>query len=416
MYDKNSYLTPAGSCFVFGVLRYFSVIKNCVCLLHGPAGCTFFNRGAVLRVNQLSDQDSDIPLIFCTDFNEKDTIFGGITKLKRAIQEIDEQYRPEIIAVINCCVSEVIGEDIENVATRLSDKVKAVIVPVRGAGFRGNHKKGMKEASLILYNRFVKPHASKIKTRTRSINYLGEMNPNNWSITELRSILEGHGIATNCNVPTESSVENLRRLGEAGFNYLVCGSASGKLSKKLKNDFDIPTIAHGRPYMGVKNCRDILLEIFSAFGIESSLPDDLFNDAMQTTKANREYFASKTACIVCGTRRSLGYAAILKELGFSIEYIFAESDEDWAIEAELKKQSSHVVLDKAPQDVLSQVQSQKPDVLMTSLSSLVVPERYILGNQNFYGFAGFKNAAALLRDRLHQYGTLTVSVEEPTGE
>lgn len=133
---------PFKSCSLFGSLRYLSNLKNVVCLIHGPSGCSFFNRGAMISLNgyYCSKQKVPIPKIYCTDFNENDTIFGGIEKLNKAVDEIVDKLSPEAIFILNCCVSEVIGENIDDVAANSSIKHGINIIPVHSAGFKGDHK------------------------------------------------------------------------------------------------------------------------------------------------------------------------------------------------------------------------------------------------------------------------------------
>jgi nitrogenase molybdenum-iron protein alpha/beta subunit len=410
----NSYLAPSRSCYLFGALRYFSVIDNTVCIVHGPVGCTFFNRSAVLRVNQPSGSRPRIPKIYCTDFNERDTIFGGLAKVSRAIEEIDARYSPDLIVVLNCCVSEVIGEDIENLVSRVQAGTKAKLLPVRGAGFRGDHKCGMKDASLLLYESFIRPHVGKVAREERTVNYLGELNPNQWTIRELQSLLQRFGINVNCVVPTNCSLSSLADVPRAAVNYVVCNSASGRLAARIEEDSGIPSVGCHVPYLGLTNSKRTLSDLLSAFHIESTIADVSAASAMEATREDREVFKSKTACVVCGTRRAVGYSALLKELGFQVRLAFAESDDDWSIRDALEGSCERAIIDDEPEMVMELVRELKPDILLTSLSSLVVPERYVLGCQDFYGFAGFVRAAKFLREKLQRYETVTLDADQVT--
>ncbi len=45
---------------------------------------------------------------------EKDTVYGGIEKLKTTIDEAYRRFNPKVIFVTTSCASEIIGDDVES--------------------------------------------------------------------------------------------------------------------------------------------------------------------------------------------------------------------------------------------------------------------------------------------------------------
>ena len=50
-----NYEEPFRSCYLFGALRYLANLKDTVCLIHGPTGCSFFCRNSVMILNGYKD-------------------------------------------------------------------------------------------------------------------------------------------------------------------------------------------------------------------------------------------------------------------------------------------------------------------------------------------------------------------------
>ena len=59
---------------------------------------------------------------FTTDINELDVIYGGEKRLFKSVREIIEKYDPPAVFVYQTCVTELIGDDIEAVCKRASEK------------------------------------------------------------------------------------------------------------------------------------------------------------------------------------------------------------------------------------------------------------------------------------------------------
>jgi len=394
MKDKT-YVLPYKSCFVWGALRYFSQIKDSICLVHGPKGCSFFYKAFLNFVNKY---DGTPPRIYSTDFNEHDVIFGGIKKLEDSIIELHNEFQPQLITVLNCCVSEVIGEDIKGVLYRLQERVNCKLLAVQGAGFKGDHKAGMKEACHIIFDEFIKPLPQSI-SKTNSINYIGELNPNNWSIRELVSILNKFDIEVNTIIPTGCSIYDFSKIPTAKLNYLICGSAGNILATQISKKFDIPTMGGQADFLGLENSKQTLEKILDFFGINSDIPQTLYDKAHKKVANLKPAFYGKTAVIIGGTRRALGYSRILSELGFVVSLVFSEQDEIISKE-KLQELSANVLYDELPETIYSYIKSNQPDVVMTTLPELVLPETYLETVQDFFGFSGFCKFALFLQQQL----------------
>lgn len=406
---KNySFVNPYKSCFVWGALRYFSQIENSICLIHGPKGCSFFYKAFLNFVNKYEHIIQ--PKIYTTDFNERDVIFGGVTKLRKAIVELDNEFKPDLITIFNCCVSEVIGEDIKGVITSLEKNVKAKLIAVQGAGFKGDHKLGMKEACGIIFKEFIEPLPKSSEKNRLSINYIGELNPNNWSTNELISILSKFDIKVNTIIPTKCKISDFSKIPFAELNYLVCGSAAHPLVKNISKKFDIPFIGGNANFLGLENSKNTLYTILNHFNVNSDLPIILHDKVKNKVENFKPIFANKKAIVVGGTRRALGYSRILTELGFTVSLIFSEQD-DIITKESLSVLSHNVLYDESPELVYKYIKENKPDIVMTTIPELVIPEPYIVTVKDFFGFSGYYKAALYVKTELEKNNKLKIIVD-----
>jgi nitrogenase molybdenum-iron protein alpha chain len=77
-------------------------------------------------------------MMFSSDFQEKDIVFGGDKKLAKLIDEVESLFPlSKAISVQSECPIGLIGDDIEAVSKKKAAEIGKTIVPVRCEGFRG---------------------------------------------------------------------------------------------------------------------------------------------------------------------------------------------------------------------------------------------------------------------------------------
>ena len=404
-----NFVVPYKSCYVFGAVRYFAALKNTVCLIHGPTGCAFFHLSSVHILNHQYHSKKIPPRIFTTDFSENDAIFGGTKKLMKAVIEIDEKYQPELIVVFNCCVTEVIGEDIEGAVDSIKDQINAEVVALKGAGFKGEQRKGMREACKIIYKKFMNVYDKNVEKNPDTINFIGELRPSYSSVDELIKLLKMVNIKTNLIIPVGCEISCLKDAAKASLNYLVCGTAAKYLVEKLKEDYGVPYIGGKANFIGLENSKETLEKIFSFFNRPNTFIEKQYQFALAQTKDRKDIFKGKKAVIVCGTRRSLGYSRLLSELGFSVELVFMEGEEKPITKEELKKYSSNVLCDEHSEEVQDYVLKNKTDIILSTISDIVLPGTVTpIPDRDFFGFAGFIYAYHYFKEELSKNSNLVI--------
>ena len=403
---------PFKSCYLFGALRYFANIQNSVILVHGPTGCTFFNRYAMIRLNGYYNSPHVVPVphIFCTDFNENDVVFGGREKLNQALQEIMEVLAPEVVFVLNCCVSEVIDEDIDDVTSEFAERFQIPVIPVHSAGFKGDHKFGMRMASEILFKHFMTGHLPTVKHR---INILGDLDYFHHTSQELISVLSEVGITDIHLIPGRCSLEELRQASSAELNFITCSNASRHLAQLLQDLHGTPIMGNNADLFGIENTYHSFCKLFDFLGLDKTILYRKREDALQRVAPLLCFFKGKSAAIVCGTRRAMGYAKVFQELGIEVKLIFSECDSEYVKQEEFMKYSKNLCINEYPLNLRQRIEDLNPDFIMSTLSELVAPYQYISRtDDDFAGFEGVPRMAEYLKTRFEEGQKLFVRIQD----
>ena len=393
---------PYQSCSLFGALRYFANLKNAVCLINGPTGCTFYANNAVVRLNGYFNAQYrvDIPRIYCTDFNEHDAIMGCDDKVEQAAIEIIEELHPEILFIFNCCVSEIIGSDIDIIAENIESEYECRVIPIHTAGFKGDHKYGMRMAGDILMRYLFK---DKKECRKKKVNLLGEFDYFNRSTQELSCFLRKIGIEDITHVPGKCSLSELEDASNAELNLITCQNASKYLAEQMKKKFGIPYIGNGSDLYGMENVYLLYVKICDFFAIDKADLEREYANYLTILCEKKKYLQGKSAIIVASTRRALGYSAILKELGIEVRLIFSEADEKYTSKKEFLKYSHNVMFNEFPNGLVEKIDEINPDFIFSTLPEIVAPHKYLMRPEvDYSGFTGVIRMADYLIEMSRQ--------------
>jgi len=116
-------------CSTIQALASLGKIEGVIPLLHGPQPCLYQN-----QVGSMSCRPAQL-LTAGTLINKSDVIFGGEESLKQQVKNIYQKYRPRVIVIINTCVPQLIGEDVEGVIIELEEEIPELTVVTCKTGF-----------------------------------------------------------------------------------------------------------------------------------------------------------------------------------------------------------------------------------------------------------------------------------------
>lgn len=304
-----------------GILWSLLPIEECVILEYGPAGTTHFSMGLFGEMD-LETQNR----LYTTHMSEADVVMGDVSRLEKAILEIDQNDRPKVIFVVASSVAAVIGVDLRGVCSYMQPQTKARLIAFEQGGFRGDYAIGLKETYAMLAETLPR-EVSENDKREDTFNLLGA---SMWSyrarsdIWELTSVLEeGFGLKKKVCLCADTSIGEIEEMGEAGIN-LVISSLAVPAAEKLKERFGTPWILR-LPY-GYQETWSWLKEIEKQ--IKKPLCPDLerrLREKMQMTMQYQMYGRmlreDKMRAAVMGEYDTVkGISRFLESLGFLVEH------------------------------------------------------------------------------------------------
>jgi nitrogenase molybdenum-iron protein beta chain len=111
-------INPAKTCQPVGAMYAALGIHGCLPHSHGSQGCCSYHRSALTR------HYKEPVMAATSSFTEGASVFGGQANLLSAISTIFDLYEPDVIAVHSTCLSETIGDDLNQIIQKASDEGK----------------------------------------------------------------------------------------------------------------------------------------------------------------------------------------------------------------------------------------------------------------------------------------------------
>ncbi|MGK7396583.1 MAG: nitrogenase molybdenum-iron protein subunit beta [Candidatus Cyclobacteriaceae bacterium M3_2C_046] len=111
-------INPAKTCQPIGAMYAALGIHGCMPHSHGSQGCCAYHRSALTR------HYKEPVMAATSSFTEGSSVFGGQANLLTAIQNIFAIYEPDLIAVHSTCLSETIGDDLNQIIVKAREDGK----------------------------------------------------------------------------------------------------------------------------------------------------------------------------------------------------------------------------------------------------------------------------------------------------
>lgn len=245
-------------------------VKDAIVLEYGPAGTTHFGGGLYSSLG-ISLRQS----LFTTHISEDDVIMGDVTRLEKAIVEIDETYAPKVIFVVASAVVAVIGTDIRGVCRYMQEKVNAKLVAFEDGGFRGDYTYGLRAVYKLLAKKIAKDldidnssdsGDSSVKEE-KTYQIIGasagsyRIRSDVWELQQLMT--EAFGWKCRMVMGLETDVKHLETAGAAALNLVIRQEAL-EAGNILNERFGTPFV-YGAPY-GYQGTLDWLHQISAVIG------------------------------------------------------------------------------------------------------------------------------------------------------
>jgi nitrogenase molybdenum-iron protein alpha/beta subunit len=246
---------PRSTCRLFGTIKALSTVQGSAILVHGPKGCVY-------HINYILGMRGDRPAaIYTTSLDEHDVIFGAEGKLVSAIGELDRRLAPDLIFVLSCCASSIIGEDVES-ACRAA-RARARVIGFASGGFEGDHHTAYGETLARLAEELALPAGGGPVPGT--VNLVGMLRAGP-DLRELSRVLSLAGIRVTGVLSAGAGLRDLEELGRASLNIVICEPAGRAAAGYLEERFGTPFIITGFP-VGARAAVSFLGQVTGALGI-----------------------------------------------------------------------------------------------------------------------------------------------------
>lgn len=333
------------ACVYCGARVVLNPITDAYHIVHGPIGCASYTwdiRGS------LSSGEEIYRNSFSTDLREKDVIFGGEIKLKKALIELIRINSPKLIFVYATCIVGVIGDDVVAICKSISETYGTTVIPVKSPGFSGNKAVGYRMACNAIMELIRGQNLEKV----RGVNILGDFNLAG-EIWIIKDYLELIGIPVISTFTGDSCYDSLRKAPSATLNVVQCAGSSTYLANLMEEELGIPYIKVS--FFGIEDTTSSLIRIAEAFNDMVSREKAIQFTKTETDKVNhfiepykKNLSGKKVAIYVGGGFKAISLIKQFYSLGMETVVVGTQTgkkDEYEVIESIVSKDT--IILDDA---------------------------------------------------------------------
>lgn len=309
--------------------------RDIVNITHGPIGCGFYSW--LTRRNQTRPENPKdhqfMTYCFSTDMQDEDIVFGGEKKLRAAIQEAYDIFKPKAISIFATCPVGLIGDDIHAVAREMREKLGINVFGFSCEGYKGvSQSAGHHIANNGLFTHIIGLDDTAPKGKYK-MNLLGEYNIGGDAF-ELDRIFKECGITLVATFSGNSTYDQFSISHTADLNAVMCHRSINYVAEMMEKKFGIPWIKIN--FIGAEATAKSLRKIAKYFDepelterVEEVIAREM-PEILRVREEVRRRCEGKTAMLFVGGSRAHHYQELFKEIGMKViaaGYEFAHRDD-----------------------------------------------------------------------------------------
>ncbi|QGY45059.1 nitrogenase molybdenum-iron protein alpha chain [Maribellus comscasis] len=308
--------------------------RDIINITHGPIGCGFYSW--LTRRNQTKPaegEDNYMPYAFSTDMQDENIVFGGEQKLKTAIREAFEIFKPSAISIFSTCPVGLIGDDVHAVAREMKAELGINIFGFSCEGYRGvSQSAGHHIANNGIFKHVV-GNTDRERTGKFQVNLMGEYNIGGDAF-EIERIFEECGITLLSTYSGNSTVESFAYSHTADLNMVMCHRSINYIAEMMEEKYGVPWIKVN--FIGAESTAKSLRKLADYFGddeLKAKVEEVIEREMVKVKKVAEEVkpkVEGKLAMMFVGGSRAHHYQDLFNELGIktvSAGYEFAHRDD-----------------------------------------------------------------------------------------
>ena len=381
---------PRGTCKLFGAIKALSTIKKSVILVHGPKGCVY-------HINYILGMRGDRPSeIYTTCLDEHDVIFGAEQKLKDAIEDLDRRLCPELMFVLSCCTSCIIGEDVDSAVRDTRTNCRAIAISA--GGFEGDFHEGYSETLCQIVEQVIRK-TGRIEPGTVNLIGLLRAGPD---LAELRRMLDMIHVKVTAVLTADSTLGELEQLGQAALNIVLCEPSGKDAAVLLQTLCGTPFIIEEIP-LGYHASIRFLERVAETLNIP--LPITLPGN--QHPEPDLSSLKDRHIAIVSGPTRAVSVTRFLADSGIVPRLVVVDFDRSVQEKITfLIHPYGEVLIEPGHELIMEKVKEHNIDLLIGGMLEQPIAQALAIdhvdimhGSQKTIGFAGAHNLARLCGKR-----------------
>lgn len=402
----------AGGCAFDGAKIALQPIVDVAHLVHGPIACegnSWDNRHSASSGPQTYRSG------FTTDINEFDVVYGGEKRLFRAIREIVEKVNPSAVFVYQTCVTAMIGDDVEAVCKRASEKFGTPVIPVDAPGFAGPKNLGNKLGAQALLDHVIGTVEPE-HTTPYDINIIGEYNLSG-ELWQVKPLLDALGVRVLSCISGDGRYREIASAHRARANMMVCSKSMINVATRMQQRWGIPYFEGS--FYGIADMSTTLREIarlLVARGAGADLIDRTEAlvaaeeaRAWERIRAYRPQLAGKKVLLITGGVKSWSVVAALQEAGLEVvgTSVKKSTKEDKEKIREImglsSEDSAHMIDDMTPREMYAMLRDAKADIMLSGGRSQFVALKarmpwMDINQERHHAFAGYEGMVTMVAE------------------
>jgi nitrogenase molybdenum-iron protein alpha chain len=303
-------------------------------ITHGPVGCGFYawlSRRNLVRPRE--GEPNYLQYCMTTDMQEDQIVFGGEKKLRQAILEAYEIFKPKAIAILATCPVGLIGDDIHAVAREMKEKLGINVMAFSCEGYKGvSQSAGHHIANNGVFKNIIglddTPDVAEF-----NINILGEYNIGG-DAWEIDSLLRKCGIHVTATLSGDVNYNQVCKAHTVDLNIVMCHRSINYIAEMMEVKYGIPWIKAN--FLGAESSAKSLRKIAQYFESDklTSRIEEVIATEMAALKPVQDTVTSrcrgKKVALFVGGSRAHHYQDLFADIGMEVVsagYEFAHRDD-----------------------------------------------------------------------------------------
>lgn len=371
--------SQCGNCQEGCALGRVYQVRDTAVVSHSPIGCYGNIHVRYLdgrQVAKVRGRDEFEHHAICSNIQEKDTIYGGVEKLKAAIREADKRYNPKIIYVTTSCASGIVGDDVKSVAEEMTDELGKQVVPMECEGFKSRvWSTGFDIGHNAVLQSTVFPPKKRQMDLVNIFNFSG--------LDTFGPLLNIIGLRPNY-LTEQATLEQLAEISEAACSASICETLATYPAHVLEKKYGVPQVKGPSPY-GIEWTDAWLREVASLTG-----KSDIVEEAIEREHKRiepelnelRQFFKGKKVYIFSGCSYAHNMASVCNDLGIEVIGITTYHHDQVYDNPEINTLKymvdtvgnvpNYTICNKQPYQVIKFLKNLDPDLLIVRHETLTV--------------------------------------------